>query len=490
MLTARLAAYPRLWWATALLLGLALVLGGAARQGLWSDAVIQIYSLLALGLIAAKWQAMPQLSRLSVVLLGGLMLLPLLQLVPLPAFFWSVLPGRGAIAADYTVVGMPLPWLPVSLTPERTWRAALALLPGFAMFFATLALDSKGRRGLGLLIVVLAMASVLLGLAQIAQGPASPLRLQSTTNASVGFFANRNHYAALLCCAIPVAATWLIISMLDRRSERIIVLALSIIVYASLLVGLAAAQSRAGIFLGVLAGLGSVGLALVQGRRFARFGALVIGGAWLIGLLLIIQYAVLGILGRFEQDVLDDFRFEIARVTLQAILAFQPFGSGIGTFDSIYRMFETPDVLLQPYVNHAHNEWLELALEGGIPAIVLLAAFLFWFGSASLSVWRQRSSKISGLDLALARAATIIVTILVLHSTVDYPLRTTALMVLFGWACALLADPFGRNAQPAGMSGHTRSDGGRHRRWKELREWERRSAGYRSSVRDRGPFDT
>lgn len=466
-------------------------MGGAARQGLWSDAVVQIYSLFVLGLIAARWQGgMLQLSLLSMALLGGLVLLPLLQLVPLPAFLWSHLPGRGAIASDYAAAGMPPPWLPVSLTAERTWRAALSLLPGFAMFFATLALDAKGRRGLSLLIVVLAMASVLLGLAQIAQGSASPLRLQSTTNASVGFFANRNHYAALLCCAIPVTATWLIVPMLDRQPQRIVVLAVSVVVYASLLVGLAGAQSRAGIFLGVLAGLGSVGLAFVQRRRFARFGALIIGGAWLIGLLLIIQYAVLGILGRFEQDLLDDFRLEIARVTLKAIMAFQPFGSGIGTFDAIYRMFETPEVLLQPYVNHAHNEWLELALEGGVPAIILLAAFLVWFGSASLSLWRRQPADVANLDLALARAATIIVTVLVLHSTVDYPLRTTALMVLFGWACALLADPFGRNTQPAGISGHTHQEGGRRRRGaKEFREWERRSAGYRGSVRDRRPFD-
>lgn len=438
-----LLRWPPLTWGVALLLALSVVLGGGARQGLWSDAILQIYSLVLITAFVAAGRRPLGLRRLPVVLLIGLVGLPLLQLVPMPPALWTLLPQRAQIAADLGVAGVALPWMPISLTPERTWRAALSLLPAIATVLAVSALDRRSRRAVSVLVVALGMISVLIGLAQLAQGPGSALRFHPMAAQSVGFFANRNHYAALLCCAIPITAAWLAVAVLDRRPERLFVVSISVVVYASLLVGLAAAQSRAGIFLGLLAGIGSLGLALVHGRRFARFGAVVIGGAWLLGLGLIVQYAVLGFLDRFGPDLFDDFRLAIAGVTVRAVAAFLPVGSGIGTFDGVYRIFETPDVLLESYVNHAHNEWLELALEGGVPAIVLLLLFLAWFGAASIRIWRRTDAGASPIDLAIARAASIVVTLLALHSAVDYPLRTTALMVVFAWACVILADPLG-----------------------------------------------
>lgn len=451
-----LLRWPPLTWGVALLLCLSVLLGGGARQGLWSDAILQIYSLLLITAFVAAGRRPLGIGPLPGALLVGLVGLPLIQLVPMPPMLWTLLPERAQIAADLRLAGVDLPWLPVSLSPERTWRAALSLLPAVAMVLATSALDRRSRRAVSVLIVALAMASVLAGLAQLAQGPGSALRFHPMAAQSVGFFANRNHYAALLCCAIPVTAAWLAVTVLDRRPERLFVLSISVVVYASLLVGLAAAQSRAGIFLGLLAGIGSLGLALVHGRRFARFGVAVIGGAWLLGLGLIVQYAVLGFLDRFGSDLFDDFRLAIAGVTTRALAAFLPVGSGIGTFDGVYRMFETPNVLLESYVNHAHNEWLELALEGGIPAIALLALFLVWFGAASIRIWRLTEADAPRIDLAVARAASIVVTLLALHSAVDYPLRTSALMVVFAWACVILADPTGPADASAGGSGPRR----------------------------------
>ena len=55
--------------------------------------------------------------------------------------------------------------------------------------------------------------------------------------------------------------------------------------------------------------------------------------------------------------------------------SFLPFGAGFGTFDPVYRRFE-PDALLSTiYLNQAHNEPMQLAMEGGIPALALLLVF-------------------------------------------------------------------------------------------------------------------
>jgi O-antigen ligase len=88
------------------------------------------------------------------------------------------------------------------------------------------------------------------------------------------------------------------------------------------------------------------------------------------------------------------------------------------------------------YVNHAHNDYLEVALETGLPGILLLLAFLAWFALAALTAWR--SSAEGG---NLARAATLVILVVLLHSLVDYPIRTAAVAAVFAASCALLLPP-------------------------------------------------
>jgi len=73
-------------------------------------------------------------------------------------------------------------------------------LPTFAIFLGVLQLDYAERRLLSLVALAMGFLSVLLGLTQVAQGPSSPLRFFEYTNAqeAVVFFANRNHFAAML----------------------------------------------------------------------------------------------------------------------------------------------------------------------------------------------------------------------------------------------------------------------------------------------------
>lgn len=85
------------------------------------------------------------------------------------------------------------------------------------------------------------------------------------------------------------------------------------------------------------------------------------------------------------------------------------------------------------FVNHAHNDYLELALELGLAGIVLMALFLAWWGIAAARAWT------SPLTTAFGRAATIASAIIFAHSLVDYPLRTASIAAIFGVAIALIA---------------------------------------------------
>jgi hypothetical protein len=67
-----------------------------------------------------------------------------------------------------------------------------------------------------------------------------------------------------------------------------------------------------------------------------------------------------------------------------------------------------------------------------------MAVFAAWLAITAWQVWRREAAGTSAIDLLLARSATLIVALLAAHSFVDYPLRTTGMMVFLGFACGLL----------------------------------------------------
>jgi O-antigen ligase len=284
-----------------------------------------------------------------------------------------------------------------------------------------------------------------LGLAQLADGPDSSLRFYQVTNPSdiVGFFANRNHFAALLYCGLPLVAALAVGVVEDSRREAIIGVAMCILAFASLLLGLGMARSRAGLVLAMISGVIAFGLAL-QGRSSSRkipaHRILYVSGT--VGAVLILQFAAAGILQRFQADTAEDLRWELSRTTIKAATHFLPLGTGFGTFEDVYRIFETSAQLRPTYVNHAHNDYVEILLEGGVPAAIILLAFFVWFCRQALTCWKQRGLNHSRpIDLALPKAGSGIALLLLLHSAVDYPLRTTAMSCVFAMACAFMCDP-------------------------------------------------
>jgi len=174
-----------------------------------------------------------------------------------------------------------------------------------------------------------------------------------------------------------------------------------------------------------------------SGRRLLRFAI----GTNVVALILAFQFGFVAFMQRAEDQGLKDLRWPVARITSQAAIANMPFGSGFGTFVPVYDKFAPRTLLAETYVNRAHNDWLELWLTGGAPAIILLIGFLTWFGVATFRLWSSGEPEGPVLDLALAQAASIVIVLLLLHSVVDYPLRTPTLSVLFAMACAFLIPP-------------------------------------------------
>jgi O-antigen ligase len=452
------ARWPRLtlrWHALAsgCVLTACLALGGGTRPGFLSDALVQLIAIPLL--LASLWGAFDRLAEKStrgaLVFCGALVLVPLVQLIPLPPTIWTALPNREAEKAAFELLGTGVPWMPISVSPHATWLSALSLIPPLAIFLSVLQLSWSDRRVLCLVALAFGVLSVFVGLQQIAQGPNSLLRFFENTNASeaVGFFANRNHYAALLYASVLLAAAWAVETTVNFQrgrhvfDARTVMVAASLIVVVILVAAQTMARSRAGLGLTIVALFGAFALAFV-GRRgtpgLAPGKLLVV--AVVLAIIFASQFALYRVLERFSSDPLQDARITFGRLTAQAAVAYLPFGSGMGTFTTVYPALEKPaDALPNTFANRAHNDFLELWLEAGIMGLALMLVFAIWLATVTLKVWRARSWGNANVDQLLARAATIIIGLIVAHSFVDYPLRTCAVMAVFAFNCSLLFAP-------------------------------------------------
>lgn len=450
----------------------ALLLGGGTRGGFLSDAILELLAVPAL-LIAVSslvdlpiWQGKtrPDVYRV-LALCFAIALLPLIQLVPLPPWIWAGLLGREELAKVFELVGNETPWMPISVSPPATWLSFLSLLPPLAIFLATIQLSHRERRGLSLAIIAVGIVSVFLGLTQIAQGPTSLLRFFTITNNtdSVGFFANRNHFAALLYTVLLFTAVWAIDigfkigswkDLKNFEAGNIVALTAILMVFTVVIAGEAMTRSRAGLALTIVALLAVFVLSFTDrrnasgatsGDRRKISGAMVkklLLAATILAVILSMQFALYRILGRFTDDSLEDARIVFAHNTVAAAKAFMPLGSGSGTFVPVYQMFEKPsDAIANTYANHAHNDILELWLESGILGPILLCLFAIWLGLKSVALWRRPPAGMGAFDCSLGRAATVVIWLLLAHSFVDYPLRTEAIMAVFAVCCAFLIEP-------------------------------------------------
>ena len=448
------------FYLVALTLVLALILGGGTRGGFLSDVLLQILSVPLL--LIALWQlaeADGTVSRWALVFCAALAALPLLQVIPLPPAVWTALAHRqDEMNALRLAASGDLPWMPLSVAPSATWLSALSLIVPLAIFCGVLLLDAPQRRKLTLVLLSTGLVAVLIGLLQVAQGPGSDLRFFDFSNPSeaVGFFANRNHYSALLYSLMLFAAAWSVDATLkagaqppgSRFQTGIALAVLASFTCLVVLIGAQAmARSRAGLALAIVALFGAVVLHLADGRQGAA-GARVTPGKLLLAAcalagIFATQFALYRIMERFTADPLQDARLAFGRNTIAAAKAYMPFGAGLGTFVPVYAEWEpAADMLANTFANRAHNDFLELWLESGIFGLAAHGRLCrLVCHPRAYRLWRHSAPSTAPIDVLLARAATLTVALIVVHSLFDYPLRTAAMMGVFAVACALMFEP-------------------------------------------------
>lgn len=416
------------------LLGTAVVFGGATRLNAPQVALVELSALPLLVFAAGRamnadfWSWHKAVFAIGAVVVA----IPLLQLVPLPPAIWTGLPGREDMVLALSLVGVAPTWNPLTVSPDRTLASLLALIPPMAMFLAVLVAPQQSVVWLARLLLASAAVSIVLGAAQLASG-STQFYLWATTDAGhvVGFFANRNHLATLLVMALPFAAAFA--AQERRRGARALVQSMAAGFLVLVMIALAGGGSRAGMLLfGPSLGL-SVAIWLASAAPHLRKRTVI---ALALGALVVLALAVFAfapVLDRFDGSIGEGGRLDSWKIVLQAIPTYLPVGAGTGSFDAVYRSVEPLSRLDPTFLNQAHNDWLEILIESGLFGAAALAAFCVWWAVRTVQVWRAK-----GDGPYFGRAASAAVLVLLLHSIVDYPVRTLTIAVVLALCVGVL----------------------------------------------------
>ncbi|MCX2697379.1 O-antigen ligase family protein [Ochrobactrum chromiisoli] len=411
---------------------LCMLVGGGTARYLSVDLTLQLLTVTITAYVLFSRENWNNAARLGLVMMLCVLALFILQVVPLPIGFleWArpfdLLPLGISVESPIYVASL-------SVGSTRTVQALLFALTPLMFFTALVSLPQGKVFSVVPFFMIGLWANLIAAGLQYSFSGNNNLGDFLGYEVMVGMFANRNHFATLIFSSIPL------IIFFGFMNNRVLAPSFSIVF---ILLILLAAGSRAGILIGLTVVIVSV-ISLLWSGRLGVVSSLV-----LLATIAIVSY------GAYEQissRALDPNlgRLEFAVTTWHAIIQNWILGTGFGTFDMVYPLYEDPLMVFSHYVNHAHNDYLEILLEGGIPAFTLFIIYIYLLIKKFIDVRKQ----------PLARLVLLSIFVIFIHSTVDYPLRTMGVVMIFAFLNALFFSYGNRREAevPSGIEQYSRN---------------------------------
>ena len=357
---------------------------------------------------------------------------------------------------------------PLSVAPVRTRIHLLRLLAYIAAFHsaALLIRHQQHRLRLALALCISGGVEVVFGLQQLYRGDMKVWGWENTRifNRVTGTYVNPNHYAHYLAVVFPIAL-YLLLNAISRQKSResahlkgflerrLLPAVVGIVTAAGCLAGILIAQSR-GALLALVAGLGGVftifAVRHLRSSRSWRPGkraipVLVVAiGIAVTAIVLVQFFGVSQTVARFAPLPEERETLVGRTVGIQTAAAvwrlFPVFGSGLGTFEDVVLMRQSPDF---PRVfTHAHNDYLELAATAGIGGALavlgmMLGYVLLWKDALALAARLSRERR------RFLQAALVVLTIVAVHALFDFnffiPANAATVAVIAGAAATVAA---------------------------------------------------
>lgn len=339
----------------------------------------------------------------------------------------------------------------LSLVPVRTLVSAVVILCVALLMLGTARLFSQGgATAVTVGITVIGVGLALDGVVQRAlfNGKIYGLWQTETPSSPFGPFANHNHFAGWMLMAIPLTAG-LLAGRIARTvpyvrpgwRNRILWLGSADASQIGLLVAAIVAMSLAMAMTGARSGLLGLMLAVTilggtalrtLGNSRARIWTVGALGAMTILILLSVGPDVAG-----GPLVNTDWRsFNDRRGPwidgLSVVRAFPVFGTGLNTYGVAMAVYQRH--ALDLHYEQAHNDYLQLAAEGGALLVIPFAAATFALIAA---IRRATAADVSARTFWLRTGAIAGLAAIALQEGVDFSLQMPGNAVLFAVLCAI-----------------------------------------------------
>lgn len=244
-----------------------------------------------------------------------------------------------------------------------------------------------------------------------------------------GPYVNRNHFAGLVELLAPSGLA-ILVSRAVRRDQLPLVLLFTVLPIGALFL----AASRGGIA-SFLVQLGLLAI-LTWARRGERKNLTAAVAVFLLAGLLVTWLGVGRVLGRFSQfeslEASEARRKAMVTDSWRIFLDHPWAGTGLGTLIVVYPGYES--IYDGKVVNHAHNDYVEVLAETGLPGALCGLLFLGLLFRSALA--RLRLSHDS-LDFAVHLGGLVACAGLLAHGLVDFNLHIPSNAVLFFLQAAL-----------------------------------------------------
>lgn len=379
----------------------------------------------------------------------GLFIFLFIQVIPFPKFMVQLLsPGILSYDKTFSVDFQTLKFMSISIIPAQTLRASLELLSYFLLGFLIIKTVTTRKQIMRIFSVLVAMGAfeAFYGLFELSNKSPRILFYKKIhmLDAVTGTFVNRNHFSGYLEMIIPLAIG-LIIARIDlfslsglkwkqrllRLSEK--GLALNVLITIAIVLmslGIIFSKSRSGVAILIITFLLFFELTILYlnaGKERKKWVRIFLGSAFLIITIISLYLGIGATIERFSLDhLLREQRPTFWANALQIFSKFPLFGSGLGTFTSLYPDIEQDGVLVRAF--HAHNDYLEYFAELGILGMGLLLGGILFLAIKSFLVWRERRHpEVKGLALG----GIVSLVAILIHSLTDFNLHIPGNMLLF-----------------------------------------------------------
>jgi O-antigen ligase len=335
----------------------------------------------------ARIGADPALRILDGLVIAGLAYVAL-QLLPLPsAALQMISPATSKLQDTYALAAFT-GWRPLTVDPPATRAAFSTALTGALLFWtAREAFSHGGTRAAMRLLGWIGFGCALLSLAQHATAPTTVFwkwRVDDPRALPFGPFVDRNQLATWLVLTIAVVTGYLAMRVRAHMDERVRdgwhagLVALSdggslamAGCLSAMLVTLATTLSRSGLLALVAAAVIGVSIASGSRSRGLKVGTIAALALFLLAAWLNVQGLADRVVATLTSaDPRNVGRLVIWRDTMRIVHDFPWFGTGAGTFEDA--MFVYQRTAREVLFNHAHNEYLQLLTEGGVPLVLVI----------------------------------------------------------------------------------------------------------------------